>query len=306
MAQDAGIILHHYDASPFSWKVRATLALKGLPWRSVVTPDRLPKPDLVPLTGGYRRAPVMQVGADIYLDSALILAELERRVPGHDAAMAPAVTLWADRAFFQATVVVLFGEIGDQIDAGFAKDREALSGRPFDPAGMRAMAAPAKAQWRANAGWIERALAGSPGAFLAGDAPGIADVAAYMNVWFLAGPLPAMADALLADMPRAAAWRVAMAALPRGDRREIAGADALAEAAAAQPLPPPHAHDAADPSGLAPGAAVTVAADDYGRDKVAGTLVALTPERVVIAREAEGVGMLHVHAPRIGFVVEPV
>lgn len=303
MASDQGIILHHYDASPFSWKARAVLALKGLAWRSVVMPDRLPKPDLVPLTGGYRRAPVMQVGADIYLDSALIVAELERRAPGHDAAMAPAVGLWADRAFFQTTVVVLFGQIGDRIDPSFAADREQLSGRPFDPAGMQAQALPAQAQWRAHAAWIERALHGAPGPFLAGDAPGIADIAAYMNIRFLALPLPALAERLLAGLPRVAQWGAALRALDKGDRQEITGAQALEVARDASPAAPP-AHDAHDPSGFAPGEAVTVAADDYGRDKVAGTLVALTPDRIVIARDAGDLGTLHVHAPRIGFVVE--
>lgn len=304
MAQHQDIILHHYDPSPFSWKVRALLGLKDMPWHSVIMPDRLPKPDLVPLTGGYRRAPVMQVGADVYLDSALILAELERRVPGHDAAMAPAVNWWADRTFFQVTVVVLFGQIGDRMDPGFAADREQLSGRPFDAAAMKAMATPAQAQWRTHAGWIERALAGSRGEFLSGDAPGIADIAAYMNIWFLAGALRPVADKLLADLPHVARWRSAMAAIGKGSRQEMSGTAALEVARAATPAEAP-AHDSHDPLGLSPGDSVTVAADDYGRDRVAGRLVALTPERVVIARETEELGLIHVHAPRIGYVVEP-
>jgi glutathione S-transferase len=71
----ADIILHHYEASPFSEKVRLALGLKGAAWRSVITPNMMPKPDLVPLTGGYRRAPVMQIGADIFCDSQLMLVE---------------------------------------------------------------------------------------------------------------------------------------------------------------------------------------------------------------------------------------
>ena len=43
------IILHHYDASPFSEKVRLLLGLKDLSWRSVLTPNMMPKPDLTPL-----------------------------------------------------------------------------------------------------------------------------------------------------------------------------------------------------------------------------------------------------------------
>jgi glutathione S-transferase len=70
------IILHHYDASPFTQKALRMLGLKKLEWRSVETPMLLPKPDLVCLTGGYRGTPVMQIGADIYIDSQRIAREL--------------------------------------------------------------------------------------------------------------------------------------------------------------------------------------------------------------------------------------
>ena len=48
------IILHHYDTSPYSEKVRLGLGLKGLAWASVEIPVIMPKPDLTALTGGYR------------------------------------------------------------------------------------------------------------------------------------------------------------------------------------------------------------------------------------------------------------
>jgi hypothetical protein len=50
----AELILHHYDFSSYSEKVRLVLGLKGLTWRSVDIPPVLPKPDYMPLTGGYR------------------------------------------------------------------------------------------------------------------------------------------------------------------------------------------------------------------------------------------------------------
>jgi glutathione S-transferase len=302
MTANDGIVLHHYDASPFSQKVREVLALKQLDWRSVITPNMMPKPDLLPLTGGYRRAPVMQVGADIYLDSALIVAELERRAPGHGGGAPGPVGLWADRAFFQASVTIIFGALGDRVDPAFAKDREKLSGRPFDAVAMAAMQVPAQAAWRAHAAWIEATLAAGP--FLAGDAPGVADAAAHMNIWFVARNMPDVANGLLAGMPRVATWRRAMEAIGEGDRSDLSGAEALAiarDSTPAAPLP----HDAADPLGLTPGDAVTVSADDYGRDPVAGVLVSLSPDRVTIAREADGLGTLHVHAPRIGYIVQP-
>ena len=175
------IILHHYDTSPFSEKVRVMLGVKGLSWRSVIQPVIMPKPELVPLTGGYRRIPVLQIGADVYCDSQVILAELEARqarpavIKGADWA----VNLWADRLFFQVTVAVVFGEMGDAVPAAFVADREKLSGRPFDITAMKAAAPPMKAQWRAEAAWIERGLASND--FLGGSTPSLADVAAYMN-----------------------------------------------------------------------------------------------------------------------------
>src|SRR5215470_10128128 len=75
------IILHHYDISPYSEKVRTGLGLKGLAWASVELPVIMPKPNLTALTGGYRKTPVLQIGADIYCDSQLIMRELERRYP---------------------------------------------------------------------------------------------------------------------------------------------------------------------------------------------------------------------------------
>src|SRR5215472_5984710 len=77
----ADIILHHYETYPYSEKVRLGLGLKGLAWGSVEIPVIMPKPHLTALTGGYRKTPVLQIGADIYCDSQLIMRELERRHP---------------------------------------------------------------------------------------------------------------------------------------------------------------------------------------------------------------------------------
>jgi hypothetical protein len=61
----ADLILHHYDEAPFAEKIRLVFGIKGLSWQSVIIPAALPKPDLMPLTGGYRRTPVLQIGADV-------------------------------------------------------------------------------------------------------------------------------------------------------------------------------------------------------------------------------------------------
>ncbi|HEX5379366.1 MAG TPA: glutathione S-transferase family protein [Phenylobacterium sp.] len=297
----SGIILHHYDTSPFSEKVRVMLGMKDLSWSSVLTPNMLPKPDLLPLTGGYRRAPVMQIGADIYCDSQVILAEIERRVPDPPTArgLGWAVNLWCDRLFFQVTVPIIFGELGHMTPKDFIADREKLSGRPFDVAAMAAAAAPMRSQWRAHAGWIEQGLEDAP--YLTGRSPGLVDVAAYMNIWWLGRSLPETYARLTEGFARLPAWRERMQAIGHGTRTEITGQEALDIARESEPALAP-LHDPADPLGLEPGAPVVVMADDYGRDPIAGDLVAANSERVVIAREAEGLGRLNIHFPRAGYV----
>ena len=297
----AQFILHHYDTSPFSEKVRLLLGLKGLAWNSVIQPVIMPKPDLIPLTGGYRRIPVLQIGADVYCDSQVILAEIAGRAAGPPLKAAGwAMNLWADRLFFAVTVPVIFAEV--QVPAEFIADREKLSGRPFDSAAMKAAGHHMRGQWRAQAAWLDQALATSD--YLAGDAPGLADIAAYMNVWFLGGAVQKTAETLMTGLDRLIAWRGRMRAIGHGARTEMTPAEALAVAKAAEPAPYAD-HDPADPLGLAPGAAVVVAADDYGREPIAGTLVAANAWRVVVAREDPALGRIQVHTPRVGYGVAP-
>src|SRR6185436_5872605 len=157
------LILHHYDTSPFSEKVRLMFGIKGLAWRSVIQPVIMPKPDLIPLTGGYRRIPVLQIGADVYCDSQAILAEIEARHPDPPVIRGAdwAVNLWADRLWFQSSVAVIFARMGDQVPKEFIADREKLSGRPFDVKAMKAAEPFARAQWRAYAAWMDEGLSRS-------------------------------------------------------------------------------------------------------------------------------------------------
>ena len=298
------IILHHYDASPFSQKVRAFLGLKRAAWRSVLTPNMLPKPDLVPLTGGYRRAPVLQVGADVYIDSQLALAELERRLPSPRANVGPAfaVNLWSDRLLFQATVAIIFGRLGGRVDPAFITDREALSGRPFDPAVMAAASGPMRGQWRGHAAFLDQALASTGAPFLAGHDPTLIDIAAHMNFWWLGGAFPDLFDELTAGLDHVRAWHARVGPLGQGTRVEMTGQEALEVAKAADPAPA-LPHDPHDVSGVSPGEPVIVSADDYGRDPIAGALVSADANRLTIARETADLRRLHLHFPRVGYVV---
>ena len=293
------IILHHYDTSPFSEKVRLMLGIKRLAWRSVIQPVIMPKPDLVPLTGGYRRIPVLQIGADVYCDSQVILDELERRHPDPPVVRGAdwAVNLWSDRMWFQASVAVIFAGIGDSVPEEFIADREKLSGRPFDVKAMQAAAPFARAQWRAFAAWLEEGLEDAD--FLGGSTPSLSDVAVWMNVWWLGGAAREAAGELLGGFDRTLAWRDRMRAIGHGQRTETPPPEAVEIARGATPAPA--AVDPNDPSGLRAGERVVVQADDYGRDPIEGRLVGLSPTRVSLARD--DLDTIHVHFPRAGYVL---
>lgn len=295
------ILLHHYDQSPFSEKVRLCLGMKRLAWASVIQPVIMPKPDLLALTGAYRRIPVMQIGADVWCDSVLIVRALERRFPAPtlfpagDTGLGQGMAQWTDRGVFQAAVTVIFAGIGDAIDPAFARDRAALSGAPFDPAAMKAALPHMAAQLRAHAALIADQLADGR-AFLTGAAPGLADANAYYNLWFVRAFHPAAAE-LFDDLPGVAEWMARVAAIGHGTRSEATRDDAVEIARSAEPDP-----CAVNPRDAAlAGKPVTVAATDYGRDPIAGTLVGSSPHHLTIRREDARAGVIHVHVPRLGF-----
>jgi hypothetical protein len=117
----------------------------------------MPKPQLLPLTGGYRRIPVLQLGADVYCDSQLIVRVLERLhpkptiYPGGSEGVCHALSLWADRIFFFTTTVILFDLIGDNVPKAFIDDRTKMMGGRANFADLPKQAPYAKAQCRAFA-----------------------------------------------------------------------------------------------------------------------------------------------------------
>ena len=298
------ILLHQYDSSPFSEKVRVCLGIKGLTWGAVDQPVIMPKPQLLPLTGGYRRIPVMQIGADIYCDSALIVRELERRYPqptlfpDSNSGLAHALTLWTDRSFFQAAVAVIFGNLSEHVDPAFIKDREALSGQPFDTARMRLAIPHMEAQLRAHVALIAEQL-GDGRAFLTGDKPGLADANAYYNLWFIQNAFPP-ASVVYSDNAVVAAWYARVATIGHGTRQEVSAKEALEVARQSRPQD----STVADQDAALAGKQVTVSADDYGRDPVTGILVGSSAHHVAIRRQDADLGEIVVHFPRIGFVIQ--
>lgn len=298
------ILLHQYASSPFSEKVRVCLGIKNLSWGAVDQPVIMPKPELVALTGGYRRIPVMQIGADIYCDSTLIVRELERRYPAHtlfpqgDCGLAHANALWTDRAVFQAAVAIVFGGLGDKVPPAFIADRTALSGRSFDFAAMRAALPHMEAQLRAHVALLSDQLADGR-RFLSGDSPGLVDANAYYNLWFIRSAFPPAAS-LFENASHLSPWLERVTAIGHGEPTQVSREEALAVARAAAPV----AGTVAPQDAALAGKRVTVAAEDYGRDPVHGVLVGSSDHHVAIRREDPLVGEVVVHFPRIGFSLQ--
>ena len=304
----APIILHHFEASPFSEKIRVIFGLKKIAWTSVVISRIMPRPDLMPMTGGYRRTPVLQIGADIYCDTQCIMGELERRFP--EPSLLPKGTeglawgsaMWTDRPFFQNTVNLVFGSLADKVPADFIADREKLRGARFDVAAMKAAIPQMRDQFRAHLGWIDTQL-GDERPWLAGESASLIDVDAYMNLWYARSNLDG-ADDLLAEFDHTRAWAGRLRAVGHGTRTEMSSADALELAAKSTPETA-ELHDPNDPNGRKVGDKVEVAPDDYGKIRVAGEIVALSPQHIAIRRHDPRAGEVVVHFPRAGFMVFP-
>jgi glutathione S-transferase len=299
------LLFHHYDGSPFSEKIRLSFGRKRLRWRSVIQPNVMPKPALLPLTGGYRRIPVLQVGADVYCDSQLIARVLERMhpeptlFPASSEGACFALNAWADRLLFQAAVPVIFEKIAPAVPKEFIEDRtRMMGGGDF---GAFVAAAPLFADaLRAHAALIEAQLAdGRP--FLFGEEPSLADFSAYHPVWFLRA-MPPTRDRL-DEFRHIGPWAQRVAAVGHGERSECPPEEALRIAKDATPVDL-LSRDPRDPRGLAPGDRVRVVPDDYGFDPVEGELVGSSVHEVAVRRSAPEVGEVVVHFPRAGFRVQ--
>jgi glutathione S-transferase len=299
------LILHHHDPSPFAEKIRLVFGLKKLAWSSVQVPMIMPKPDLTALTGGYRKAPVLQIGADVYCDTSLIARELETRfpqptlVPAGHTGLAYAFGRWSDKAFFEPGAALSMGE-NEQIPEPILKDRSEFFNF-MDFSDMPSQMPHCYAQFQAQYQLLEDELQDIETDYLVDDAPSWIDIQAYFCVWMANGNIP-RANELLAPFPAIDAWSKRMEAIGRGDRVELDAKDALAIAAAAEP----EDGDGVDENpfhDFETGDDVIVVPDDYGFDPVRGKLVTLDHRRIAVERNDSALGRTAVHFPRAGYRV---
>lgn len=308
----ADLILHHYPTSPFAEKIRLILGYKKLPWKSVMIPMIMPKPDVVALTGGYRKTPVLQIGADIYCDTALICDVLEHLqpepslYPEPSKGMGRTLAQWADTTLFWTAmaynfqapgIAQVFANAPPEAAKAFADDRQAMrSGMPRMPA------ADATAAYKSYLRRMSDMLDDWP--FLLGEVPSIADFAAYHPLWFTRTRTPAMVGVLNAT-PAVLAWMDRMADIGHSSFEKCSAADALALARDARPAP---LHDDVfqDEHGIALGSQVVIKSENFGLEPSQGELIAATRMHYTLRRTDERAGTVHVHFPRIGYILKKV
>ena len=310
------LILHHYPMSPFAEKIRLALGFKRLAWRSVTIPAVMPKPDLVALTGGYRRTPVLQVGADIYCDTALICDVLEHvqpepmLYPPALRGVARVFAQWADSTLFWASMAYslqprgaahLFAKAPPEAARAFGEDRKAMSSNM-----VRLRPGDATSAYRSYLRRIAHMV--EVHEFLFGVQPCVADFAAYHPLWFTRTQVSPLADILNAT-PAVAEWmdRLEGMSIGPGGLDRLDAADAVRLACDAQPMPPGSnlLVDSAfqDDHGIPLGTQVTVTAESFGAEATQGTLMAATRTHYSLRREDARAGTVHVHFPRIGYVL---
>ena len=300
------IILHHYPESLFSEKARAMLNAKGLAWRSVIIPMIMPRPDTIPLTGGYRRTPVMQVGADVYCDTAAIAAWLDDKgtgptfYPAASRLAAQTLARWVDTELFWGAVTIRFqpqnmaGFLADtEAAAAFAKDRAAFSQGSTIRQIPLAEALPRHQTFLAE---LEAQLSDGR-AYLFGPQWSIADFSTYHVLWFVHERTPMAA--MLAAHPAAQAWYERMRAFGAKKGEAMTGAEALKVAADSTPVP--IVDGTSDLPDIAVGTLVDAGPTDYGVMPSRGELLHCDPATIVIGREHERTGRVNVHFPRHGF-----
>ncbi len=306
------LILHHYPTSPFAEKVRLMLGYKSLPWLSVLIPMVMPKPDVLALTGGYRKTPVLQIGADMYCDTALIADVLEHLQPQPTLYPEPVKGLvrtlaqWGDSTLFWAAMAYnmqprglaqIFANTSPEALQSFREDRGAMS------AGMmRLRPADAAVAYKSYLRRISDMLDLHP--FLLGETPCIADFAMYHPLWFTRIRTPALAD-ILSLTPAVQDWLDRMAAIGHGTSEALSSADAIAIAAKATPLA---LRDELfqDEHGIALGSRVSISAETFGPEPTEGELIAATRMHYSLRRTDPRAGSVHVHFPRIGYALKAV
>jgi glutathione S-transferase len=309
------IILHHFNTSPYAEKIRLILGHKNIPWKSVLVPNIMPKPLYTALTGGYRRVPVMQIGSDVYCDTALIAQEIDRRFPAQPimanstAGWSEPIVNWHDTYLFWKVARYVIGKNAAALSDDFLRDRAKMMRLDLTPEANRAKGVAEApyilSQLHIALGWLDDALAAT--GFVSGNQFSYADFALIPSVWFLStrvGDAPAM---MQSRFPRLADWLKRISAAGYGTREEISGEAALAIALASKPEGQASSPTKSDEViGISVGDKVAVTPESFGTEEVNGVVAAISPQRITLNWNGTEVGDVAIHFPRLGYVISKI
>jgi glutathione S-transferase len=309
------IILHHFNTSPYAEKIRLILGHKNLAWKSVLVPNIMPKPLYTALTGGYRRVPVMQIGADVYCDTALIAAEIERRFPAQPimangtASWSEPIINWHDTYLFWKVARYVIGKNAAALSDDFLRDRAKMMRLDLAPEANRAKGiaeAPYNlSQLHIALGWMDAALAAT--GFVSGNKFSYADFALIPSVWFLSTRVSDAPAMIQARFPKLADWLTRISAVGHGAREEISGEAALAIAHSSKPESlTGDATKSDETTGISVGDKVAITPESFGTEAVSGVVAAISPQRITLSWNGAEVGDVAIHFPRLGYVISEI
>jgi glutathione S-transferase len=304
-------ILHHYDASPFAEKIRILLGHKNAHYNVVNIPIIMPKPDLVALTGGYRKTPVLQHKNHIYCDTRLMARVIDEQFtaesifPSELSLTANTLAQWADQHLFSVAVALAFSPAGfeafrkrvpEKFVEAFVNDRAKMS---EGGSGLTMEANTALQLLPIYLQQMELQLK-NVGPYICGDKISIADFSIYHCLWFInnnAGVSP-----LLEGYQTLNRWFETMKAIGHGSQTSIDATAAIDVANSAEQVLF-SSDDFLVVNGFKFGERVEILPTDYGITAVIGDLIISKTDEIAIKRIDEKAGEVYVHFPRVGYIV---
>ncbi len=273
----------------------------------------MPKPDLVALTGGYRKTPVLQQGNHIYCDTRLIARVIDNQSP-HESVYPEALSLtantiaqWADQQLFSIAVALAFSPAGFAafsqgvpekfVDAFLierAKMREGATGLSMEADTALALLTIYLQQMNQQ---LQK-----KGPYLCGEPLTIADLSVYHCLWFINnndGVRP-----LLEGYEQIQTWQKTMSSIGHGSTTMLDAEAAINIAKSADKAVFSN-EDFVTVGAIAQGTEVSITPTDYGIVPVVGELVVSKVDELAIKRIDERAGEVYVHFPRLGYKVTP-
>ncbi|KAK6432600.1 hypothetical protein LTR95_011231 [Oleoguttula sp. CCFEE 5521] len=320
------LMFYAWTGSPWASKVVAYLALRGIPYTLCEQPITMPRPDLAVLGLKYRRIPVLAWGRDIYCDSSLIIAKLEKWISGMDykaigagdstgKALEHLLEKWTDVAVFAPAAGAISSSLELVQDPSFQKDREELWGRPWTKEEQDRLRPAGLVNLRANFDFLEVLLGDGRKWVNGGDGPGLADIhGAWIFSWMLSLPNGLPEDFFSTrDYPKTRAWikrydeALAAAQKSAPQPTKIKGADALKKITSADFVSDTELQVEEDPTGLTFEEKVEMFPIDTGsKQRDAGRLVILKKSEMAIStRTQKGDAEVRIHYPRFNFSIGP-